>query len=157
MSSVRRACPSSRAGPDADESDSGMAARRLQGFVDSGKDAIGGVRRAGDVGVGEYRQQLGRRASEDSRSVDVANRARQGGSHGLQGFVRCPDAIGLDEEDAKVALVSMSACKLILEHRSHEAIVEEAGRAVDDVKGLGLWVIDPDSTRGTRDRARGKR
>jgi hypothetical protein len=134
-----------------------VAARRLQGFVDSGKDAIGGVRRTGDVGVGEDRQQLGWRAAEDSRSVNVPNGARQSCSHGLQGFVRCADAIGLDEEDAKVALVSMRARELILEHRSHEAIVEETGRAVDDVKRLGLRVIDPDSTRGTEDRARGKR
>src|SRR5258708_35504180 len=50
----------------------------------------------------------------------------------------------------------MRARELILEHRSHEAIVEEAGRAVDDVKRLGLWVIDPDSTRGAEDRGRGK-
>ncbi len=134
-----------------------MASGRLQRFVDSGKNAIGGVRRPGDVGVGQYRQQLGRGAAQDSWSVDVAHRARKGCSHCLQGFVCCADAIGFDEEDAKVALVSMRARELVLEHRSNETIVEEAGRAVDDVKGLGLRIIDPDSTRGTEDRARGQR
>src|SRR5438309_199162 len=111
------------------------------------------MRRTGDVGVGQDREELRRRTPEDSWCIDVADGAGEGGGHRLQRLVSSADSVGLDEEDAEVALVAVCARELILEHGPDETIVEEAGRAVDDVKGLGLRVVDLDATGGTEDRA----
>src|SRR5450759_502526 len=50
----------------------------------------------------------------------------------------------------------MGASKLVLEHRAHEAIVEESRRAIDDVKRLGLRIVGLDAARRTEHGAVGQ-
>ena len=122
-----------------------MATLDAERFVDGGQDAIGSVRGSGDVRVGQDCEQLGRRATQDPRRVDVAHRTRKGRRHRLQGFLGWTGAIGLDQKHAEVALVPVSARQLVLEHGPYEAIVEQAGGAIDDVERFGLWVIGLDA------------
>jgi hypothetical protein len=122
-----------------------VTAGRLEGLVDGGEDPVGGMGRACDVRVGQYGQELRRGAAEDSRRVDVAHCARERGRHRLQRLIGGANSVGLDEQDAEVALIPVGASELVLEHGAHEAIVEETGGAVDDVKRLGLWVVDLDA------------
>jgi hypothetical protein len=129
-----------------------MAALQLQGFVDSGQHAVGGVRGPGDIGVGQDGKELRRRPAENSRRVDVAHGACKRRGHRLEGFVSRTAAVGLDQKDAKVPLVPMSPRELVFEHRPNEAIVEESSRPVDDVQRFGLWVVGPDAARRTEDR-----
>lgn len=97
------------------------------------------------IGVRQDGEELGRRAAKDSRRVDISHSARQGGGHRLEGLVRWATAVRLDQENPEVSLVAVSARKLVLEDRPHEAIVEESCRPIDDVKGLGLRVVGPHS------------
>jgi hypothetical protein len=113
------------------------------------------MRCAGDVGVGQDGEKLRRGAAQDSRRVDVAHSACEGGGHRLQSLFRCPGSVGLDEQDTKVALVAVRASELVLEHRAHKPIVEQSRRAVDDMQRLGHRIVDLDPARWTEDRARG--
>jgi hypothetical protein len=108
---------------------------------------------AGDVGVGQDGKELRRRASEYSRRVDVPHRARKRGRHRFEGLISSADSVGFDQQHAEVPLVTVSPGQLVLENRAHEAIVEEPGGAVDDMQGLGLWVISLDSACRAEDRA----
>src|SRR5207249_3837294 len=58
-----------------------------------------------------------------------------------------------DQKHTEVALISMRARQLVLEHRAHEPLVEETRGAINDVQRFGLRVVGSDSTRGTEDRA----
>src|SRR4029077_1233674 len=147
------ACADALTRPDADQPDGGMAATWLERLVDGRQHAVRCVRRACDVGVRKDGEELRRRAPKDSWSVDIADGAGERRGHRLQRFVCSADSVGFDEENAKVALVSVRTRELVLEDGAHESIVEEAGRAVDDVKWLGLRVVDLDATGGTEDRA----
>ena len=103
------------------------------------------MRGAGDVRVGEDGEELRRCSSEDAGSVDITHRAGEGGGHRLQRFVRRHRPVRLDEQHSEVALVPVRAGELVFEHGAHEPIVEQSSGAVDDVKGLGLRVVCPDS------------
>jgi len=118
-----------------------MTARWLESFVDRGQDPSGGMSGSGDVRVGKNGEQLGRDATKDPWSVDVANCARQCGCHGLESFVCRTHLVGFDQQDAEVALVAVGACQLVLEHWPDEAIVEEARGPIDDVEGLRVGII----------------
>jgi len=130
-----------------------MAALQLQGLVDGGQHAVGGMCGAGDIGVRQDGEQLRRRTAEDSWRVDVAHGACKCRGHGLEGLVSRTAAVGLDKKDAEVPLVPMGPGELVFEHGTDEAIVEESSRPVDDVERLGLWVVGPDSARRAEDRA----
>jgi hypothetical protein len=121
-------------------------------LVDGGKDAIGGVRRPGHVRVGEDGEQLRRRATEDAWCVNVPHGAREGSRHCLEHLLRLPDTICLDQQNSEVALVSVSSGELVLEHRTDEAIVEQSGGAIDDVKRFSLWVVGLDAARRAENR-----
>jgi hypothetical protein len=123
-----------------------MAALELQRFVDRRQDAVCSMGRPGDISVRQDGKELRRGATQNSRRIYVAHGARQRGGHGLEGFVRRSAAIGLDQQDAKVALVSVGPGQLVLQHWTHEPLVEQACRPVDDVKGLRLRVVRPDTT-----------
>jgi len=109
------------------------------------------VRGARDIGVREDGKELGRGAPEHPGRVDVAHRAGERRGHRLERVVGRNRAVDLDEEHAEVALIAVRACELVFEDGAHEAIVEEAGGAVDDVQRLGLWVVRSDSARGAKD------
>jgi hypothetical protein len=130
-----------------------VPALQLQGFVDSGQHAVGGVRGPRDIGVGQDGKELRRRAAENSWRVDIAYGARKRRGHRFQGFVSRTAAAGFDQEDAKVSLVPMSPRQLVFEHRPDEAFIEESSRSVHDVERLGLWVVGPDPARRAEDRA----
>lgn len=129
-----------------------MAALQLQGFVDGRQHAVGGVRGPGDIRVGQDGKELRGRAAENTRSVHITNGAGKRRGHRLEGFIGRAAAVGLDEKDAQVPLVPVSPRELVFEHRTDEAIVEESGRPVDDVKRLSLWVVGPDPARWAEDR-----
>jgi hypothetical protein len=122
-----------------------MTTLQLQRLVDGGQDAIGGMGRSGDVGVGQDGQQLRGRATQDARRIDVTHSACKGRGHRLEGFIGWAGAIGFDQQNAEVALVSMCARQLILEHWPNEAVVEQARGAVDDMEWFSLWVIGLDT------------
>jgi hypothetical protein len=121
-------------------------------LVDGGKDAIGCVRRPGDVRVGEDGQQLRRRATKDAWCVNVPHSAREGSRHRLEHLLRRPDTVCLDQQNSEVALVSVGSGELVLEHRPDEAIVEESGGAVHDVERFSLWVVGLDAARRAENR-----
>jgi hypothetical protein len=114
------------------------------------------VRGPRDVGVGQDGEELRRRAPKNSRRVHVPHSARQCGGHRLEGFVRWTAAVGLDQENAQVPLVAVSARQLVLEDGTHEAFVEESRRPIDDVERLGLGVVGPHSARRAEDRPMGQ-
>jgi hypothetical protein len=43
--------------------------------------------------------------------------------------------------------------QLVFENWAYEAVIEEACRPIDDVEGLGVWVVGPDTAGGTEHRA----
>jgi hypothetical protein len=122
-----------------------MTALDAQRLVDGGQDSVGGVSSSSDVCVGEDRQQLGRRATQDSGGVNVAHRSGKGRCHRLERFFRRTTAVGLDQQDSEVALISVGSSELILQHGPDEAIVEEAGGAVDNMERFGLGVVGLDA------------
>jgi len=103
------------------------------------------VRSPGDVRVGEDCQQLWRRPAQHSWCVDIAHGPRESRSHRLECLLGWTDAIGLDQKHSEVALVPVGPGKLIFEHGPYEAIVEESGCAVNDVKGFSLRVVGLDA------------
>ena len=113
------------------------------------------MRRAGDVGVGQDREELRWGAAEDARSVDVANGARESGGHRLERLIDRAGLRRLDEQHAEIALVPVSAGELVLQHGAHETLVEQAGGAVDDVQRLGMRIIRAHAARWAEDRAGG--
>src|SRR4029077_21099411 len=60
-------------------------------------------------------------------------------------------AVGLDEKNSKVALIAVRPRELVLEDGAHEAVVEQPGRAIDDVERFRLRIIDLDPARRTED------
>jgi hypothetical protein len=118
-----------------------MTTLDAQRLIDGREDAIGGVRRPGDIRVGEDGKQLGRRAPEDSWRVDIAHGAGESRSHRLECLFGRTDAISLDQEHSEVALVAVGPRELVLEHGPDESIVEETGGAVDDVERFSLRVV----------------
>jgi hypothetical protein len=128
-----------------------MAALQLQGLVDGGQHAVGGVCGPGDISVRQDGKELWRRAAENSWCVHIAHSAGERCGHRLEGFVGRTTAIGLDQKDAQVALVAVSPRQLVFEHRPDEAIVEESCRPVNDVERLRLWVVGPDPARRAED------
>jgi hypothetical protein len=133
-----------------------MATLQLESFIDSGKDAVGGVGGSRHVGVGQDGQELWRRAAQDPRGVNIAHRASQRSGHRFEGFVRWAAAVGLDQKHTKVSLVAVSPRQLVFEHGPHETIIEEPRRPIHDVERLGLWVVGPDSARWAEDRTVGQ-
>ena len=133
-----------------------MTATQLQRFIDRRQHPVGGVRGAGNVGVGEDGQELWRSSAQDARRVDIADRAGQSGGHHLQGLFRRTRAVRLDEEDPEVPLITMGPCQLILEDGTHETVVEEARGPVDYVKRFRLWVVGAHAARWAEDSAVGK-
>jgi hypothetical protein len=123
-----------------------MTTLKLQRLIDGGEDAIGRMSCSGDVGVGQDCQQLRGRATQDTGSIDVTHSACEGRRHRLEGFIGRPGTIGFDQQNAEVALVSVRARQLILEHWPNEAIVEQARGSVDDVEWFRLRVIGLDAT-----------
>ena len=103
------------------------------------------MRSPGDVRVGEDCQQLWRRPAQHSWCVDIAHGPRESRSHRLECLLGWTDAIGLDQKHSEVALVPVGPGKLIFEHGPYEAIVEESGCAVNDVKGFSLRVVGLDA------------
>jgi hypothetical protein len=122
-------------------------------LVDGGEDAIGSVRRPGDVSVGEDGKQLGGRPTQDPWCVHVPHGACEGGRHRLENLFRRPDTIGLDQQNSEVALVAVRSGELVLQHGPDEAIVEEPRRAVDDVERLSLRIVGLDAARRAENRA----
>ena len=127
----------------------------LQRFVDRGQHAVGGVSRAGDVSVGKDGEELRRGSTKDARRVDVADRAGERGGHHLQRLFRRARAVGLDQEDSKVPLITMCPRQFVLEDRAHKTVVEEARCPIDDVQRLGLWVVGAHPARRAKDSAVG--
>lgn len=111
---------------------------------------------AGDVGVGQDRQELRRGAPQDSGRVDVADGSGERRGHRLEGLVDGERAVGFDQQHAEVALVAVSPRELILQDRPHEAIVEESGGPVDDVQRLCLGIVRTHAARRAEDGAVGK-
>jgi hypothetical protein len=133
-----------------------MAALQLKRFIDRRQDSIGGVGRARHISVRQDREELGRRPAEDSWGVDIAHGAGQRSRHRLEGLFRRTAAIGLDQQNAEVSLVSVSPRQLVLEDRPHEALVEESSGPVDYVERLRLRVVHPDAARWAEDRPVGQ-
>ena len=128
-----------------------MAALELQRFVDRRQDAVCGMGSSGDISVRQNGKELRRGAAKDSWRIHVPHGARQRGGHGLEGFVRRSAAIRLDQQNAKVALVPVRPRQLVLQHWTHEPLVEQACRPVDDVQGLSLRVVRSHATRRAED------
>ena len=108
------------------------------------------MRGARYVRVRQDGEELGRGAPEHPGRVHVTHRAGERRGHRLERVVGWKRAVDLDEEHAEVALIAVRARELVFEDGAHEAIVEQACGAVDDVQRLGLWVVRSDSARGAK-------
>jgi hypothetical protein len=129
---------------------------KFQRLVDCGQDAVGCMRGPSDIRVGQDGKKLWRRAAQDSWRVHISYCARERCGHRLQGVLRLTAGVGLDKKHAEISLIPVGARELVLEHGPYKAIVEEAGRPIDDVQGLSLGIISPHATRRAEDCAVGQ-
>jgi hypothetical protein len=110
----------------------------------------------GDIGVRQDGKKLRRGSAKDPRRVHIAHSAGQRRSHHLQRLVRRTCAIGLDQQNSKVPLITVRPRQLILQDRPHESIIEKTGRAIDDMQRLGLGIVGPHPARRAKDRTVGQ-
>jgi hypothetical protein len=132
-----------------------MSALKLQRFIDRRQDSIGCMCSPGDVSVRQDGEELRRGAAQDSWGVDVAHSPSQSCCHRFEGFLGWAAAIRLDQENAKVSLVSMGPGQLVLQDRTYKPLVEQARGAVDDVEWLRLGIVSPDPARRAEDSTMG--